>query len=90
MEFKNLGSNFLFILGERWIKSGSLGPYQTKLIYDEFSDIPNENISNVLESMHTNGFVAMTHERDKIFLTDKGLSQIEFLFRVQKYGQDQQ
>ena len=71
MEFKNLGINLLYLLSDGWAKSGSLGPYQTRLIYEEFSDIPNETISTELESLQSKGFVAMTPERDKIYLTDR-------------------
>ena len=86
MEFKNLRNNFLFLLGNRWVKSGSLGPYQTELIYEAFSDIPIENISMELESLQSNAFVAMTPDRDRIYLTEKGISQIEFLLSMEKYG----
>lgn len=84
MEFKNLKNNFLFLLGNRWLRSGSLGPYQTELIYEKFSDIPNENISTELESMQTNGFLAMTPDRDEIHLTERGIAQIEFLISMEK------
>jgi hypothetical protein len=84
MEFKNLRNNFLFLLGNGWVKSGSLGPYQTELIYEEFSDIPSENISTELESLQANGFVAMTPERDRIYLTERGIAQIEFLLSMEK------
>ena len=84
MEFKNLKNNFLFLLGNRWLRSGSLGPYQTELIYEKFSDIPNENISTELESLQANGFVAMTSDKDGIYLTERGISQIEFLISIEK------
>jgi hypothetical protein len=84
MKFKNLRNNFLFLLGNRWVRSGSLGPYHSELIYEEFSDIPNENISKELESLQANGFVAMTPDRDRIYLTNKGISQIEFLISIEK------
>ena len=84
MEFKNLKNNFLFLLGNKWVRSGSLGPYQTERIYEAFSDIPDENILAELESLQANAFVAMNPERDKIYLTEKGISQIEYLLSIDR------
>ena len=84
MEFKNLRNNFLFLLGNRWVRAGSLGPYQTELIYEKFSEISNENIKTELESMQANGFIAMTPDRDRIYLTERGIAQIEFLISMEK------
>lgn len=83
METKNLGNNFLFLLGKRWVKSGSLGPYETEMIYAKFSDIPDVNISTQLESLQSNGFIAMTPGRDQIYPTDRGIGQIQFLLSTE-------
>jgi hypothetical protein len=84
MEFRNLKNNFLFLLANRYLRSGSLGPYQAELIYEKFSDIRDENISADLESLQADGFVAMSPDRDRIYLTKRGVSQVEFLISTEK------
>lgn len=79
MEIENLSNNFLHLLGTIWIKSGSLGPYNTKLILEAFSDIPDENIFAELESMKEKGFIGMSPNKKKLFIEDKGIGQIEYL-----------
>jgi hypothetical protein len=82
MKVENLKNNFLYVIGKQWVKSGSLGPYNTESIFDVFSDIPVENISIELETMQANELIALTPDKDKIYLTDKGISQIEFLISI--------
>ena len=36
MKFKNIERNILYLLGTEWLKSKTLGPFDTKLIFDEF------------------------------------------------------
>jgi hypothetical protein len=84
MEFRNLGNNILFLLGIGWERSKSIGPYQIELIYKKFSDIPNENISAELESLRAKRVVAIPPNSDRIYLTQKGISQIESLVSAEK------
>jgi hypothetical protein len=84
MEYINLRNNLLFLLANKFVKSGSLGPHQTKLIYAKFSGISNEKVLTDLESLQADGFVAMTPNKDRIYLTERGISQIEFLISTEK------
>ena len=79
MEIENLSNNFLHLLGTIWIKSGSLGPYNTELIFEAFSDIPDENIFAELESLQEKGFIGMSSDKKKLYIEDKGIGQIEYL-----------
>jgi hypothetical protein len=79
MEFKNIRRNILYILGDEWLKSGTLGPFATERIIDKFSDIPNENMKDALISIKEEGFVYLTSNYRSISLTQKGLSKIKVI-----------
>ena len=79
MKFKNIERNILYLLGEEWLKSKSLGPFDTGGIFNKFSDIPDKNMKDALGSMKERGFVELTSNYNKITLTPKGLSKIEVI-----------
>ena len=79
MEFKNIRRNILYLLGDEWLKSGTLGPFATDGIFDKFSDIPNENMKDALTSIKDEGFVYLTSNYRNISLTQKGLSKIKVI-----------
>jgi hypothetical protein len=79
MEFKNIRRNILYLLGDEWLKSGTLGPFATNNIFDKFSDIPNENMEDALISIKDEGLVYLTSNYRNISLTQKGLSKIKVI-----------
>jgi hypothetical protein len=79
MKFKNIERNILYLLGKEWLKSKSLGPFDTGGIFNKFSDIPDKNMKDALGSMKERGFVELTSNYNKITLTPKGLSKIEVI-----------
>ncbi len=79
MEFKNLERNILFLLADEWLKSKTLDSFDTKWIFDQFSDIPHKNMENALMSLMENGFVELTSNYRNISLTQKGLSKIKVI-----------
>ena len=80
MEFKNIRRNILYLLGDEWLKSGTLGPFDTGRIFDKFSDIPDENMQDALTSIKEEGFVYLTSNYRNISLTQKGLSKIKVIY----------
>ena len=76
MKFNNIERNILYLLSNEYLKSGILCPYDTKLIFDKFSDIPDENMKDALKSTNKRGFVDLTSNYRTISLTQKGLSKI--------------
>jgi hypothetical protein len=66
-------------LGNEWLKSGILGPFNTRWIFDKFSDIPDKNMYDALTSIKERGLVKVTSNFRKISLTQKGLSQIKVI-----------
>ena len=46
MKFANIERNILYLLGEEWLKSKTLDSFDTKWIFDKFSDIPDKNMKD--------------------------------------------
>ena len=69
----------MYLLGKEWLKSGVLGPFDTRLIFDRFCDIPDKNMKNALKSIKQSGFVDFPSDYRKISLTQKGLSKIKVI-----------
>ena len=51
MTFNNIERNILYLLGDRWLDSGAPGPFDTKWIFDKFSDIPDKNMKTAMQSI---------------------------------------
>lgn len=77
MEFRNLQPNILDILGDEIDRTISSGSFNTKIIYDQLSDIPANAIQVAIDSLIAQGFINMTMDGKKLILTQKGVSQIE-------------
>lgn len=79
MKIKNLERNILYLLGREWLKSRTLNSFNTRWIFDKFSDIPDKNIYEALGTIKEKGLVKVTPDGRKIALTPQGLSQIDFI-----------
>ncbi|MGD2099394.1 MAG: hypothetical protein PVG35_17595 [Desulfobacterales bacterium] len=79
MKFNNIERNILYLLGDKWLNSGTLGPFDTEWIFDNFSDIPHKNMKNALWSIKNRGLVDFPSNYRKISLTQKGLSKIKVI-----------
>jgi hypothetical protein len=79
MKINNIDRNILYLLGEKWLKTGTLGPFETGWIFDEFSDIPEKNMKDALMAIKASGYVKLTSNLRGISLTKKGVSHIKFL-----------
>ena len=84
MKINNIDRNVLYLLGKKWLKSGTSGPFDTGWIFDEFSDIPEKNMKEALRSIKESGYVELTPNFRSISLTQKGLSKIKVLNLPQK------
>ena len=82
MKLNNIDRNILYLLSNEYLKSGILGPYDTKLIFDKFSDIPDKNMKDALKSINKRGFVDLVSNYRTISLTQKGLWKIRVLNRA--------
>jgi hypothetical protein len=83
MEIKNIERNIMYLLGNEWLKSNTLGPFDTMLIFDEFSDIPDKNLKDAINTIDEGGFVELSSNYRNISLTQKGLSKIKVLKQPQ-------
>jgi hypothetical protein len=77
MEFINLECNILYLLGASPKGSGTTTPLESRQIYNRFSDIPEKNIQAAIINLQNDGLLSTRGNGHKIFLTSKGLSQIE-------------
>jgi hypothetical protein len=79
MKFNNIERNILYWLGNEWLKSRTLRPFDTRWIFDNFSDIPDKNIKTALRSINKSGYVKLAPNYANISLTQKGLSKIKII-----------
>ena len=79
MKFDNIERNILYLLGQEWLKSKSIGPFDTGVVFNTFPDIPDKNMKDALNSMKESGFVELTTNYRTISLTQKGLSKIDVI-----------
>ncbi|MFO7554980.1 MAG: hypothetical protein R6W88_07225 [Desulfobacterales bacterium] len=77
MEFKNLKLNILHRLGKEWIQSNTLKTFKKSHIFDEFSDIPANNIEDAINALKDADFLETNTGNNRIKLTQKGLAKIE-------------
>lgn len=79
MKFNNIERNILYLLGDRWLNSGTLGPFDTRWIFDKFSDIPDDHMKTAMQSIKKRGFVDFPPNYREISLTQKGLSKLKII-----------
>ncbi|MEE4264267.1 MAG: hypothetical protein V2I56_16395 [Desulfobacteraceae bacterium] len=79
MKINNIERNIIYLLGRKWIESKTPGPFDTDWIFDKFSDIPDRNMKEALQSLKEDGYVELTSNYRRISLTRKGLSKIKVI-----------
>jgi hypothetical protein len=75
MKFKNLNPNILYFLRNKWQHLKASEKIDTQEVFEEFSDIPTENIRDAIYSMQREKLIELIPPGDKITLTQGGLSQ---------------
>ena len=79
MKINNIERNVMYLLGKEWLKSGVSGPFDTDWILNKFSDIPDKNMKDALQSIAKYGYVELTSNYRRVSLTRKGLSKIKVI-----------
>jgi predicted transcriptional regulator len=79
MKFNNIDRNILHLLGNKWLKSKSLGPHRSMGLFDRFSEIPDKNLKDALDSLKAKGLVEFSSNYRDLSLTQKGLSKIKVI-----------
>lgn len=79
MKFNNIDRNILHILGNKYLNSESLGPHSTTGLFDRFSEIPDKNMKDALDSMKAKGLINFPPDYRYLSLTQKGLSKIKVI-----------
>jgi hypothetical protein len=76
MELKNLDKNILYRICEELTRKDRCGPLKAKFIYQIFSDLPDEKIAEAIRSLVNRGWLREDRHRTRLFLTDRGRSEI--------------
>jgi hypothetical protein len=79
MKFNNIDRNILHLLGNKWLKSKSLGPHSSRGLFDQFSEIPDNNLKDALDSLQAKGLVQLSSNYRYLSLTQKGLAKIQVI-----------
>ena len=79
MKFNNIDRNILHLIGNIWLKSKSLGPHSSLGLFDRFSEIPDKNLKDALNSLQAKGLVEFSTNYRYLSLTQKGLSKIKVI-----------
>ena len=75
MEFNNLSPNILDFIHHEWRHLKSSETINTQKVFEEFLDIPAENIKDALYLMQRKGLIEIIPPSDKISITRRGLSK---------------
>jgi hypothetical protein len=86
METKNLDHRLLLLLARKWKETGSGGPFRTSLVYTGYSDLPDEYIAKELKKFNTKGLITFTSDEHRIYLTNKGISQIQSFLSIDRWN----
>ncbi len=80
MEFKNLDSNILYVVGgEDCCRQSVPGPSDITAVYIAFSDLPKDSVESELKDLCTAGFLTIMEGGHKIALTSKGVEKVKTL-----------
>jgi hypothetical protein len=80
MEMRNLDRNILFYLCEELTDRNSCDSLAAELIYQTFSDIPDENIARAIQSMTHKGWIEEDMNQSRFYVTNCGRSKIRSIF----------
>lgn len=86
MQFNNLDNRLLLILAKKWKETGIGGPYRTSLIYKGYPELPDEYIAGELKKLNTKGLITFTSDNHRLYLTDKGISQIRSFVSINRWN----
>jgi hypothetical protein len=81
MEFKNLGRNILYRLDENLRRADSGESLDANAIYKAFADIPTQNVSDTIGTLHKKGFLRIAPVSRKLSLTTLGKTKVNTLRR---------
>lgn len=79
MDFNNLRRNILALIGEKWHQSGKKGEFSLGPVRSEFSDIPESDLEEHIESLNRQGYIKLSDSGNRASLTRKGLERLKII-----------
>jgi hypothetical protein len=76
MKLKNLDMNILYYVCEKLTRRDRCGGFDTGLIYEKFSDIPDEEIEKNIQALVDRGWLRNDTKGSCVHLTKMGRSEI--------------
>ena len=86
MKIKNIDNRILLWLAKKWKETGIGGPYRTSLIYQGYADLSDDYIARELKRLNTEGLITFTSGKHRLYLTDKGISQIQSFISIDRWN----
>ncbi len=86
MQIKNLDKRFLLWLAKKWKETGIGGPYRTASIYKGYPELPDEYVAREIKKLNRRGIITFTSDKHRIYLTDKGISEIKSFISIDRWN----
>ena len=77
LEFRNLDRAIVDMLGDVWNQKGPPGYTDLKRIFENFADIPTQEVKATLRDLHHRQMIRYTPDSKTVFLTVKGLNRLQ-------------
>jgi hypothetical protein len=77
LEFRNLDRAIVNMLGDIRKQKGPPGYTELKRIFENFADIPTQEVKVALRDLHHRQMIRYTPDSKTVFLTVKGLNKVE-------------
>ena len=77
MKFRNLDRAIVGVLGDAQSRIGAPGYTEVKRIFENFADIPAEQVKAALRDLQHRQLIRYTADSKTVFLTDKGLHKVQ-------------
>lgn len=86
MKFNNLDNRLLLVLAKIWKEKKTGGPYRTSMIYQSYSELADKYIARELKKLSTKGLITFSSNKDRFYLADKGISQIQSFISTDRWN----
>ena len=77
MKFRNLDRAIVNVLGDARRQKNPPGYTDVTRIFENFADIPTEQVKAALRDLHHRQVIRYTPDRKTVFLTDNGLNKLQ-------------